>query len=512
MEFDALKELVKTITRNKVKNIEVLGNSGEEGSMVESFYDAIAKDKVLSDEEAAKFLYGKNESPKSQAYLRLKGRLERNLLNTAFFVDVNQPMFNERTKAYYNCYRDFAASFILLGRGAQKSGVHVLEQVLEQTIKYEFTELTAEVANRLRREHIWVTASTTLHERYSRIHKEFEEKRRLEMLALDYYHNLINYYIVKRSPSEEVYKYATKYFDELLPLVEKADTCQYYFHTAQIGIIKFLSINDCKEALRICNELLELLKNRSNANRGALVGTSFQKIACLTQLRIFDGQAEESVSYCLSLEEEGTFNWFRTHELHLHYCLFARQYEETLSIFERSSQHPKFESLSGAVRDTWQVYGGYLHLLAALGKLELAKVEAAVGTFRYARLSNEIEVLDKDKQGMNIPLIFLPVIYNLVKGTFDSSGISLEALEKYRKRYLDNDMNRRSAAFLNMLMAFAKLDFTTASAEKKIKKELKILSKEQPQVAGQTFAVEIIPYEDLWAMMMGEQTQKSRPN
>ncbi|MDO8366566.1 MAG: hypothetical protein Q7T20_07220, partial [Saprospiraceae bacterium] len=153
MEFDALKELVKTITRNKVKNIEVLGNPGEEGSMVESLYDAIAKDKVQSDEDAAKYLYGKNESPKSQAYLRMKGRLERNLLNTAFFVDINQPMFNDRAKAYYNCYRDFAVGYILLGRDARKAGVNVLEQTLEQAIKYEFVELTAEIANRLRRQH-----------------------------------------------------------------------------------------------------------------------------------------------------------------------------------------------------------------------------------------------------------------------------------------------------------------------------------------------------------------------
>ena len=104
---------------------------------------------------------------------------------------------------------------------------------------------------------------------------------------------------------------------------------------------------------------------------------------------------------------------------------------------------------------------------------------------------------------MNIPLIFLPVIYHLVKGTFDAADISSESLEKYRKRYLDNDMNRRSASFLNMLIAFAKRDYKSASAEKKIKKELEVLAKEQPQVAGQTFAVEIIPYEDLWEMMVG---------
>ena len=502
MEFDALKDLVKTITRNKVKNIEVLGNPQEEESMVESFYDAISKDKVNSDEEAVKFLYGKNEDPKSQAYLRLKGRLERTLINTAFFVDVNQPMFNERLKAYYNCYRDFASAYILIGREARRPGIHLLEQTLEQTLKYEFVELAAEIARRLRMESRGV-GNSVMHEKYSKIHHEYEEKRRLEMMALDYVENLINYYFVRRSPNEEIHKMASAYYDELQLLASTANTSQFYNHTGQVGIIKYLSVNNCEEALNMCRDTLNILRKRPNTNRAALTFIALQQIACFTQLRVFDGQAEETIKYCLSLEEEGTFNWFRTHELHLHYCLFANQFDKALSIYKVASQHPKFDSLGGAVRDNWQVYGGYLHLLAALGRLELAEVNEIVGTFRYARLSNEIEVLDKDKQGMNIPLIFLPVIYHLVKGTFDSADISPESLEKYRKRYLDNDMNRRSAAFLNMLIAFAKRDYKSASAEKKIKKELKVLAKEQPQVAGQTFAVEIIPYEDLWKMMVG---------
>jgi hypothetical protein len=502
MDFDALKDLVKTITRNKVKSIEVLGNPGEEGSMVEALYDAISKDKVLSDEEAAKFLYGKNESPKSQAYLRMKGRLERNLLNTAFFVDVNQPMFNDRTKAYYNSYRDFAAANILLGREATKAGIDVLEHLLEQTIKYEFIELTTDIASRLRREYGRAAGSVTMHERYSKIHREYEEKRRLEMLALEYFENLINYYIVRRSPNEEIHKLATEYYEELYPLTLKADTCQYHHHTAQIGIIKYLSINDCTSAVKVCDEVLDLLMKRSNSNRGALFGTALQKIACLIQLRIFDGQAEKALEYIFTLEEEGTFNWFRALELNVHYCLFARQYVAALEYFEKACKHPKFESLGGAVRDNWQIYGGYLHLLVALGKLDAAKVDEVAGFFKYSRLTNEIEVLGRDKHGMNIPLILLPVIYHLVKGTFETAGISPESLEKYRKRYLDNDMNRRSASFLNMLIAFAKRDYQSASAEKKIKKELEVLAREQPQVAGQTFAVEIIPYEDLWAMMV----------
>jgi hypothetical protein len=502
MDFDALKDLVKTITRNKVKQIEVLGNAGEDGSMVEALYDAISKDRVETDEEAAKLLYGKNESQKSQAYLRLKGRLERNLVNTAFFVDVNQPMFNERSKAYYNCYRDFAAAYILIGREARRPGIHLLEQTLEQTVKYEFVELAAEIARRLRAESRGL-GNYGMQEKYSVIHREYEEKRRLEMVALEYVENLINYYFVRRSPSEEIHKLASTYYDELTVLAKVADTSQFYNYLGQVGIIKWLSVNNCEEALRICDETIEILGKRQNTNRAALTAIALQQIACLTQLRVFDGQAEAAIAYCLSLEEVGSFNWFRTHELQVHYCLFARRYEQALELFETASKHPKFETLGGAVRDNWQVYGGYLHLLAALGKLDAAKVEAVVGVFRYAKLSNEIEVLAKDKQGMNIPLVFLPILHHLVKGTFDSADISVEALEKYRKRYLDNDMNRRSAAFLNLLIAFAKRDYQSAAAARKIKKELEVLSKEQPQVAGQTFAVEIIPYEDLWEMMAG---------
>ena len=501
MDFDALKDLVKTITRNKVKQIEVLGNPGEDGSRVEALYDAIAKDKVASDEAAAQFLYGEDESAKSQAYLRLKGRLERNLLNTAFFVDVNQPMFNERAKAWYNCYRDFAAGYILLGREARKAGIHVLEQVLEQAIKYEFIELTTEIAGRLRREFSRAASSTAMHERYSKIHREYEAKRRLELQALEHYEALVSYYIVKRSPNEEIHKHASVFYDELKPLTDKADTCLYYYHTSQVGIIKYLSVNNIPEVLKICNEALGVLRDRKNTNRETLVAFAGQKLACFIQLRRFDEEGDTIANYALSTSEEGSYNWFRSLELYLYYNLFARRYDKALELFEKGVKHPKFETLNGAARDNWQLFGGYIHLLAALNKLPQAKVESVVGTFRYARLSNEITVLDKDKQGMNIPLVLLPVIYNLVKGTFDNADISPESLEKYRKRYLDNDMNRRSAAFLNMLIAYAKRDYQSASAEKKIKKELEVLEKEQPLVAGQTYAVEIIPYEDIWEMM-----------
>jgi hypothetical protein len=502
MEFVALIDLVKTVTKNKVKNIEVLGNPGEEANLMELFYDAVSKGKIKTDDEAAKFLYGKKETAKSPTYLRTKNRLIRQLINVSLFIDINQPMFNDRAKAYYNCYRDFASAHILTLRDALTAAIDIFEQTLEQSIKYEFVDLTADVSRELRKLYARAIGDQAKHERISLIHRQYEEKRRLEMLAMERYESLVNYYVIRRSPNQEVNQHAKAYFEELIALAPQADTSQYYTYVYNIGIIRYFSENDCQSALNMCEDALAMLIPRKNTNRSSLSGIAIQKIACLIQLRRFDADCDETVQYCTSLVDESHFNWFRAHELHLHYCLFARRYEDALAIFTKISKQEKFASISGLIRDNWQLYGGYLHLLALLGKLDQQKVTEAVGEFRYGKLSNEIEVAAKDKQGMNIPLVLLPVIYALVKGNFDETDISPEGLDKYRKRYLNTDMNKRSAAFLNLLLAYAKKEYNSASADKKIKKELEVLASEQPQVAGQTFAVEIIPYEDLWEMMV----------
>lgn len=494
--------MVKTITRNKLKNIEILGNSDNEMSMLDAFYDAIAKDKVKTDEEAVRFLYGKNESTNSQAYLRLKGRLERNLLNTAFFVDVTQPMFNERAKAYYNCYRNFAAATILLMREARRPGIHILEQVLEQATRYEFIPLAADTARMLRYESKHI-GDLKRHAKYSKLAKEFENKRQLEAKAQEYVEELVHYYMARRSPNKMVSEMANRFYAALFPMINPDSTTQFLNYVGQVGLIKCFAGNDVNGALKICDETLFELKKRTNANRGALAHFALNKVGCMMQLRIFDGQVEECIAYALSLEEEQTFNWFRVKELHLHYLLFARRYEDALDIYEKTIKQPKFESLSGTFRDSWYLYGGYLHLLATLGKLDKAKVNEVVEPYTQVKLSRELEIMDNDKLCMNIPVIMLAILYYVAsKGR--SEDISIEALEKYRRRYLKDEMNARSAAFLNILIAYVKKNFSYVEANRIIKREKDVLARIQPQIAGQTFAVEIIPYEDLWEMMINK--------
>ena len=322
------------------------------------------------------------------------------------------------------------------------------------------------------------------------------------MLALDYYEELVDYYIIRRSPSQEVKTLADRYYAELAPLAAKADTCRFYYYTYQIGMITFFSINNCHEVLNLVDEALAILENRKNTNRTMLQSIYLQKLACLTQLRIFEGnEGEKIVEHCSSLGLYGDIGWIKVSEVYFYYLTYRRKYFEALDILKKTIIHPRFLHIDDGSMDNWLLMGGYLHLLAALGKLNPKEVENIAGPFRYGRLLNQVKVVNKDREGMNIPLMLLPILFSLAQGNYQNYGRSNEALDKYRQRYLENEINKRSAIFVTMLMALDKKTFQPAEAGRRIKKGLEALSQENPQVIGQSFAIEIIPYEDLWEML-----------
>jgi hypothetical protein len=81
-------------------------------------------------------------------------------------------------------------------------------------------------------------------------------------------------------------------------------------------------------------------------------------------------------------------------------------------------------------------------------------------------------------------------------------GRSLEALDKYRQRYLNTEANKRSAYFMKALVALSKKSFEPAASERKIQYEINELKKIPPEDAARFFVVEIVPYEDLWEMLI----------
>ncbi|MCC6280475.1 MAG: hypothetical protein IT262_07745, partial [Saprospiraceae bacterium] len=389
MEFEVLIDLAKTITRNKIKNIEVLGNSRGKKNRVELLYDGIISDKFKSERDVVRHLFNSYDT-RNPSYLKLKNKLIHQLINSSFFVDVNQPSYNERAKAYYAAHKDFAAATILMSRNSEKSGLYIFQLVLEQAIKYEFIGLAADAARMLRWNYARSSSDYEKNSQYTDIHRKYEKIRYYENLVMEEYETLIRYYTVKRSPNKEIHNYATICFNRFFPMLEKVNTSSFHFYVYSIGIIKYWSANDIENTLKLCDDVLYILESRKNTNRSTLVSIKIQKMACYVHLRINDHKTiQDLLIYCLSVHEEGDFNWFRVYEVYFYYCIYFSRYNEAVEVYSKVIKSITFNLLDGSFHDNWLLLGGYLHLLANLGVLASNKVEEVVGPFRYSKFFNE---------------------------------------------------------------------------------------------------------------------------
>ncbi|MCC6410188.1 MAG: hypothetical protein IT270_00935, partial [Saprospiraceae bacterium] len=235
--------------------------------------------------------------------------------------------------------------------------------------------------------------------------------------------------------------------------------------------------------------------------RSELLSYIINALSCCIQLRKWELAKKYADSLPL-LSDVGTGTWYNIKEIHMYHHLYQKQYGEAYTNFKEALQHPRFEMVSGSKRDDWFLFGGYMHLLAQLGVYSPEDIKAVAGPFKYSKFVNEIGIFDKDKIGMNIAMVLLPVWFALAKGEEGDSTKSLDALEKYRQRYLDNDLNRRSAIVVRLLTALIKRPFDMVRNDRKIERELASLRENPPETSLQMFYLEILPYEDLWNLLV----------
>ncbi len=499
MEFIVLKDLVQIITRNKIKQIEILGASD---TQVSRLYDLLSRGEVQREEDVVRQLY-QTDNTRLPAYRKLRNRLVRQLINTAFFVDTNLPQFDERGKAQYNCYRDFAAAHILITRDARRAGVHLLHQTLEQVEKYEFVELAADITRLLRQAYSKSVTDVRNHQKFTLLNRRYEARRRLLLDAVDAYETLLEHYMSSHAPNAAVHDLAAGFVQRFKPLREEAALAQFDYHVYIMELMMHSTANEQEDVIRVVDEALERLRDNPNVNKGKRMVIAIQKISAYTQLkRSPRADIVAAADVCLSNAEYGAFNWFLIHHASaycfLHHGLFA----DALAAYTDLMQHPRFQLQPERFREECRLLGAYLHLLALAGALPPDAVERATGPYRPARFENDFVLLARDKEGMNIPIVLLPELFSLLQGDFAGFDEHLDKLEKYRRRYVDTTLNQRSNHFMLLLMALHKKHYgNRPRAEARIRRELESLQALTPQVSRQNFAIEIVPYELIWELL-----------
>lgn len=494
MEY--LKELAEIVTANKVKKIEVIGNPSDKGTKLQKLYDAIRQGDVNTDEEAFAMLYGEEGS--RGAYHKLKHTLKERLINTLFFIDTKENKYTDIQRTYYLCAKEVIAVEILGIRGAHGLNIRLAEKLLPTTLKYDFTHLSIMLCSKLAFHYSQAFGDRTKFNHYNDLLTKLGKLYIKEMAVESRYWDIVSYYVRDKSTKKFIAPIVESHIREVDEMHSEMISRKLVQREYSLRIAKCMCENDYKATIELCKEALAKLDALPVKDASAISGITFQLIASCIHLGRYD-EAKSGIERCLSIITEGRQNWFKTFELNMTLCLHTRHYDEAWEVFQKATSHKGFTKIPRHWQETWKIFEAWLWFLKEAGQVKSGS--KPMKAFKASKFLNEVSEFFKDKRGMNVPIIIVQIAIALLEKKYDIVMDRVEALSKYKSRYLDRDNNYRSNCFIRMVMEMEKQGFRKRDTIKATKKLLADLSSSPIDITDQSYDIEILPLEDTWEFL-----------
>lgn len=493
-----LIELANLLNKTKLKTSGILDIILEPDSKMQQLYDALVSQRVRSDEEALSWLLDGGDDVSKLP--NLKNKLKDRMLDSVFLLDFKEPGFSDRQKAYFECYKKWAAGMILVMRNAKVSGIDLLEKLLRHSIRFEFTELTCDILRVLRIHYSTNAGDLKKYENTREQLHHYQEIWHMENQVEDFYTELVIRYVNNKSTKMEVSEQAKLYYSVVKPYLEKCESFKLQIFGRLIQVFAYSSVNDYVTTARLCEEAVSFFDKKDYDSGFPLQVFYYNLITCYLQLREFE-KGQNIIERCQRLVDSGSFNWFKLQELFFLLAMHTAHYEAAAQVLERAMNDPRFENQSFQITEIWKIYHAYIHFLKKIGKLPMDGPSSQNNAkFKLGKFLNEIPVFSKDKRGMNIPILIVQILYALADRDFQQCIDRMEGIEKYCSRYLKQNDTFRSNCFIKMLLQIPTHAFHSERVMRHTQKLYEMLRSVPMEVANQTWEIEIIPYESLWQL------------
>lgn len=493
-----LVELIGSINFSRLKSSGLWAVIFEEGSMLEQLCLAIEDGRVATDEDAIALLYGGERG--GSKFFNLRERLKERLLNVVFLLEFKSASLSNRQKAYQECSRKWAAAILLNSKNVKRVSMGVFEDVLKQAIYYEFTDLALNALSYLKVYYGAIYGDAGRYAIYREMYRKYQEIWLLENEAEDSYTHLVSHFVNSKSSKTALSDTAKEYFDRLRPAMAQSDSFRLHLCGRLVEVMIYSSRNDYAATARVCEAAIAFFRTKPFESNLPLQAFYYQLIVCYLQMQEFEKGEAIMVQY-QGVFEEGSFNWFKLQELFFLLAMYTRHYERAFEVLVMVQKKLSGKGAYPAhIVEMWKVYGAYVHFL-----IQIKQVTPSFqpdSKFKLARFLNETPVFSKDKQGMNIPILVIQILFNLAARNYSESIDRMESIEKYCSRYLRQNETYRSSCFIKALLQFPLANFHPEAVRRKSQKYIDLLKSQPLEVANQTHEIEIIPYEHLWELAL----------
>lgn len=499
--MEDLKPLVKLISIQKIKQIEIISEIDDDNSPSIKLYKGILSGHYESDDEALLDIYGSKS--KSDSYQKLKYRLKQKLINTLFFIDAQGYSKSNYSKALHRNYKNIAAIKILLDKGIKKPAINLCEISLKAALQYDITDVTILILPKLMRHYGIFEYDKRRYKKYAELLEKMQLTFNAEIDADKIYVKTVQQLLQGKSTIKTEKLLALEHeLNVLLTNYKLVDSFEYKFLSLSASYFLNTIKNDYKALDEICKLALEYFESKVGFSNFCLFDFNLKFSVVHIYFKRYD-QAELTLDKCDRLNLLiGNYNWFIIKSYKVFNYLIQKKYNQALPLLESVVLHKKFKTSYALFRQQWLLKEGYFHFLIKAKRInsELAG-ESNLKPFKLSKFLNEVDLLIKDKKGLNIPVLVIEILYYLIEGKEDLLESRLGALSQYNYRYL-KDKNR-SHYFLKMLSALPDMEYNIERIRKKVDKYYTKLQETPMEYTEEEIQIEIIPYEDLWEIILG---------
>ena len=505
--MDELKDLIRIAFSDRIKKIEIINS--EDVNKKSQFFklaDGIHKGKFKSDEEASKAILDKPAS--NSAYKMLKKRLKERLYNTLLFIQAKNVSTNSLSHQLFECYRQATVAKMLLSIGVIKAGTRITTKVMAKAQELELFDIVQQTAIMLRRQTIQ-SGDFVRFEEFNAIFKEANKKILAEAKAEHMNYDILINFSQSLIPQAQIKERLEKYKLKINKLREKYPTFQINYYFYYISIVYHQLRREYNEALVMSTEFENYFINSGifyNPVRHAnilIVKLDASLLAKNYQL------GHESAQKAQEFFPKGHINWFKLQEYYFLLCLNTAKLDEAVKAYTDVNSDSLFNSIEDNQKELWRVYGGYLRFVITYMDRE-SKYPQLFGeghSFRMSSLMNDIPHYSKDTKGIRVAVLILQILFFIQQGEFVKITNRIETLRLYLYRYLSKEEAYRSHYFIKMLIITERYNFEPVKSREVAAKYLWKLMEGNMQYTPTQTQIEIIPYEDLWAIAMNMLTK-----
>lgn len=494
-----LKELVDLISPAKIKRAKLIDSSMGKKTKTMQLYYGIYYKKFSSDEAAVNALYGKKNV--GTCYSKLKHDLERRLLNVMLASDLTTSKMNERQRAYYKYFKTWTAANILLRMGLFNYAIRLFEKTLKHFQKNDFTFLALESCRLLRNHYFRHVGDRKKGNHYHDLTNLYLEQYQVEVQLAGYMDQIISFYVKDKGDTSHLQKQIDQYVEAAQEIVPRQINGNIYYRLKMLEVTKYMNAYDYEKTAETCKNAVNYFVREKPDFRTYIIIFLNQWIISCTQLKKYH-EAKQLVKRSFQYLERGEYNWFKVMEYQTHLAFNMQDYVLAYETYQVVIKHPGLSQLPEVIQEKWKLYEVYAQFLLKLGKVPLK--EPPKKKFRLYKFLNEIHIFSKDKRGLNIPITIIQACFEICTQRFDRMINRMEALDKYRIRYLNEQIYLRSNIFIKMLIQLVKADFCPYRVQEKVAPHLSELQRYPFNEMTKGHELEILPYTDLWNLLMEE--------